>query len=205
MNSDRQNISAINDSDIAEPLFLTKVIRTAGRENLRKKLIVIGENYFKTHEKKAESMGNLKEFKTKIQDIFLFYFSPYENLITVRSNKAKDILLQEAMSLYSLKDYSGAVKLLRKHLVNNPEDPLSQFYLGISLMATDKFDNASVIFKRIIKKGNPLLTEHSKWYLALSNLSNFNLHEAVIILNEISEKTSYSRKASNLKKKISSL
>lgn len=196
-NSNEDGMSA----DAVSPLMLN-VIRSAGRDKLRQKLDVIGSSYFKSRVFPVKGKITLK---AKLEELFFLYFSPYENLVTVRSSKPKDKSLQEGMSFYTLKKYPEAVKLLKKYLLQNPDDSLIMLYLGISLLTSGKYKNASGMFKKILKSKNSLLFDHAKWYLALSYLKDSKPEEALTELNNIDKNSSYFRKANNLFKKMSLL
>ena len=202
MNIKKTTLKKMNDPE--DPV-LFRVIKNAGRDKLRQKLDKIGKNYFKLSKETGKRQFSFKDLQVKIEELFSNYFSPYENLITVRSDKPKDKLLQEAMSYYSVKNYNDAAKLLKKHLTENPDDNLISLYLGISFLVLGSHKKAAVIFRKILKSGNPVIADHARWYLALSNLKESNISEALNELSNIGKKSIYYRKAGNLIRKISDL
>ncbi|MBK8553291.1 MAG: hypothetical protein IPL53_20415 [Ignavibacteria bacterium] len=199
MNLNNTNSNREISGDAESPLLLN-VIRSAGREKLRQKLDVIGSSYFKSRSIPVKGKITLK---AKLEELFFLYFSPYENLVTVRSSKTKEKSLQEGMSFYTLKKYPEAVKLLKKYLIQYPDDSLIMFYLGISLLTSGKYKNASGMFKKILKSKNSLLFDHAKWYLALSYLKDSKPDKTLNELKSIEKESVYFRKAGNLMKKIS--
>lgn len=203
MKSIKTDVNEKEQSGSGDFLILSLVIRSAGREKLRNKLGVISDNYSKAAKKYDNNFVNVRGIKEKIEDLFNSYFIPYENLITVRSSKTRDKVLQDAMSYYTVKKYSSAAKLFKKYLIQNPENQLILLYLGISFLAADKYTNASTIFRKILKSKNSLLSDEVKWYLALTNLRKFKIDETLNMLNKIGKDSSYFRKAGNLAKKIS--
>lgn len=205
MKSIKTGVNESEESESGDFHLLSLVIRSAGREKLRNKLGIIRDNYIKATRKNENNFINLRNIKEKIEDLFNSYFIPYENLITVRSSKTRDKVLQEAMSYYTVKDYSSAAKLFKKYLIQNPENHLILLYLGISFLAAGKYTNASTSFNKILKSKNSLLSDEVKWYLALTNLRKFKIEETLAMLNKIGKESIYFRKAGNLLKKISLL
>lgn len=205
MKSIKTGLIEIEESESSEFFFLSKIIKSAGREKLRSKLGMMSDSYFEALKKTGDKINDINDIKERIGELFKTYFMPYQNLITVRSSKTKDNLLQDAMSYYTDKEYSSAAELFKRYLIKYPENQLILLYLGISLLATGKYKNASPVFKKILKIKNSLLTEEVKWYLALTYLKEFKIEESLTLLKKIGKESIYFRKASNLRKKITLL
>jgi len=205
MNSNKTGVIETEESESGDFLLFSLVIKSAGRERLRNKLGVIRDKYAIAAKKKDNNFVNVRNIKEKIEDLFNSYFIPYENLVTVRTSKTRDKVLQDAMTYYTLKKYSPAAKLFKKYLIQNPENHLILLYLGISFLAAGKYTNASTSFNKILKSKNSLLSDEVKWFLALTNLRKFKIEETLAMLNKIGKESIYFRKAGNLVKKISLL
>lgn len=184
--------------DLDKMLVLQKVIRIKGRDELKNKLNIIHGKVIKDKKPKKVSNRSINEF---INSLFDKYFSPYENLITVRSSK-KEELQDSAMKAYGQGNYSEAVKLFKKILKDSQKNPSVLFYCGISLLELGKHNEAKNKFMKIIKLSDNPFTEKAEWYLGLSYLKGYNVDKAIKVFEGIDKDNSDYRTARNILNKL---
>ncbi len=135
--------------------------------------------------------------------LYSMYYKPYLPDIIIRSDSDKADAMGEAILLYDRGSYSAAYNNLLGMVNEDSENYMARFYLGLSCMEQNKFEEAIIQFNSIIKNCRSTLIYHSQWYLALCYLKNNNTREAKDLLETIiSGDTYYSKKAENLLKKL---
>lgn len=160
-------------------------IKEAGRNNLKKKLKGL-TTAFNRERKRADSKIIIKKkLKETLIKLYSKYFSPYEDLVTVRSGNKKYALLNEAMHHYNHRNYKDAVKLFRQILKTEPQNIAVLFYSGISLLELDKADEALKAFKKVIKLDSGYLKEQSLWYTGLIYLKQYEVDKAIKLFSTI--------------------
>ena len=118
------------------------------------------------------------------------YFEPYP--LTNDLN----ILIQSgfgqkayAFKIYNQGDYSEAIVNLKYALVDYPNDPELNFYLGVSFMAIHDYRSARKQFQNLINE-NHNYKEAGKWYLALCSYMVGNFDEAELGFTSLSNDSS---------------
>jgi tetratricopeptide (TPR) repeat protein len=102
-------------------------------------------------------------------ELFAFYFEPYNDITAARSSGADEILAQ-GMEYYNRGNYAEAISYLERYLTNEPNQPAVDFYLGVSYLATGQTGKAVQSFKKVITHGDSIFVEVAEWNLALSYL-----------------------------------
>ncbi|MCD4773551.1 MAG: tetratricopeptide repeat protein [Bacteroidales bacterium] len=97
------------------------------------------------------------------------------------ANSNSDQFINKAFQLYEQKDFNGAINIFK----NYESDKFAQFFLGMSYIEIDQYQNASVVFLNILDKKNNLFTEESNWYLGLCYLKLSQTQKAKEIFNKI--------------------
>ncbi len=137
------------------------------------------------------------------EKLYSMYYEPYKSDIIIRSEADKVDDLGEAILLYDRGSYNAAYDNLLNMVGVNSENYMARFYLGLTCMEQNKFDEAIIQFESILKNCRSPLIYHSQWYLALCYLKNNNTREAKDLLETIiSGDTYYRKKAENLLKKL---
>ncbi len=129
----------------------------------------------------------------KTTQLFNQYYTTYPNVLTVRNSNSNST--QELMQLYSNKQYSTFVNAcLQKE---NLSDTLL-FYVGISQMELKDYSDAVLTFKQVQDTTDFKLL--ADFYTALGYLAANKKDEAIILLNEISdrEQGTYAKKARDI-------
>jgi tetratricopeptide (TPR) repeat protein len=135
--------------------------------------------------------------------LYSMYYKPYIPDIIIRSDNDKADALGEAILLYDRGNYSEAYDNLLGLVNEDSENYMARFYLGLSCMEQNKFEEAIIQFNNILKNCRSTLIYHSQWYGALCYLKTNNTQEAKNLLETIiSGETYYRRKAENLIKKL---
>ncbi len=114
--------------------------------------------------------------------LFSDYYTPYENMITSRSNDSGE-QLREAMEAYDRNDFTNASVLLQQYLATNPGNKGARLYLAISQMETGATGSATRNLSGII--GDSLFGQQAQWYMALFQLRAGNTPEAEALLRQI--------------------
>jgi len=138
--------------------------------------------------------GAVKYFQpnTDNEAIFQKYYIPYETTVSYRSgNTETDRLLLKAMECYQARDYSKALMLFEEVLETKQSDMALNLYSGISYMETEKYQNASQSFNKIIDNNDNLFVEQAKWYLAMCYIKIQDNNKAEKLLEELIEQNSY--------------
>lgn len=87
---------------------------------------------------------------------------------------------------YSQKDYSEALVNFKYAIVDNPNDKLPGFYLGICLLITNKPRESIREFNEIIADSeNDSLVNAAKWYKSLALLNLERIDQVKRILSEL--------------------
>jgi tetratricopeptide (TPR) repeat protein len=135
--------------------------------------------------------------------LYSMYYRPYVPDILIRSDTDKADAMGEAILLYDRGSYSTAYNNLLDMIDADSKNYMARFYLGLSCMEQNKFEEAIIQFDSILKNCRSTLIYHSQWYLALCYLKTGNTREAKDLLETIaSGNTYYRKKAENLLKKL---
>lgn len=110
-------------------------------------------------------MGNNKS----PEELYADYYEPLDATISTRSDT--DTKISDPLKVYGEGDYASAVEVL-KQAINQPEAPIAlQVYLALSLLETNREDEAISIFERLRKEyPYDFVGQHAAWYLALIDL-----------------------------------
>lgn len=139
------------------------------------------------------------------QHLFYAYFTPYEDIITVRGDES-DVFqekLQQAMVHYNNQNYQGAITLFRSYLESKPEDDAARLYLGICFLTEKEFKKSIDSFDPIISTEGRF-KDQAEWYSALAYLASQDLDRAKQSLSFIVDQQGhdYNKKAIALLKEI---
>lgn len=127
-------------------------------------------------------------------------FAQHEN-IAIQEKGDNNQFLFEAVNLYNHKKYDEAIPKIEDFLRENPEDTELQMALGISLLETDKVEDAILVFTHIYDENN-VFKSKATWYLALSNVKLEEKSRAIAYLNAIETSSYYYPQAAKLLKKL---
>jgi len=137
-------------------------------------------------------------------ELYSMYYKPYEPDIIIRSDSEKFRDLENAILLYDKADYNTAFNKFINIIIQDSNNYLAQFYLGLTCMELNKFDAAIEQFTSISENWESPFRYHLEWYLALCYLKNNNKEEAKALLLQIkSENRYYKIKAEEILDKLS--
>lgn len=119
-------------------------------------------------------------------------------------SSASNGTIVEAMLNYHEGNYDDAIVNFRHLLKQDPDNIAVRFYLGISNMEIENFNQATDAFRYILNDQDNLYLEHSEWYLSLCFLKKDEMDKAINHLTIISQNPQnyYSSEASELLKKL---
>lgn len=137
-------------------------------------------------------------------ELFSMYHKPYEPDIIIRSDSEILGELESAIFLYSKGNYNTAFGKFVNIIVNDNNNYLAQFYLGLTCMELNKFDVAMEQFTSIPENWGSPFRYHMEWYLALCYLNSNNIEEAKTQLIKIKSANKYYKiKAEEILDKLS--
>lgn len=171
-----------------------RLIKLAGRENLKRKLIGIHENM------NSRNSSSIISIVLKIAAVFIgiisvsilvWYslspiqnygtlyannFEPYTNLLTVKGETSaidEQSLLNKAMYQYDKHDYHNANLSFQRLLEIKRNNDTVLFYFGISRLGAGDSKEAIELLQRLERNKTSLFSRfgHVKWYLALAHLN----------------------------------
>lgn len=114
--------------------------------------------------------------------LFTYYFVPYENILAVRGEDDKQ--LQKAMDAYTHKAFPDAAKQLKAYLGSKPDDLVVLFYYGVSEIGADNEATGIEALTRVINN-NGVLKEQAEWFIALGLLKDEKIEECKAALRSI--------------------
>jgi len=118
------------------------------------------------------------------QQLAMDSFTPYENIATgtVRGEN-DDTAEAAAFADYGNGNYAGAADKLSAL----PPSPVNQFYLGQSLLAQQKYDEAEDVFRSLMDISDFPLAKESAFYRAVAQLGGGDINVARSSLTRIRE------------------
>lgn len=123
------------------------------------------------------------------QELYSAYFSPYENILTSRSDADSDTLLA-GLNAYNLGLYDVAIQNFETYVKAHPTANGTKFYLGVSYLANNQTQNAISVLSDIIDS-NSTFKNTAEWYLALAYLKENQHMQAQQLLILISKNSQH--------------
>ncbi|MGM0567320.1 MAG: tetratricopeptide repeat protein [Bacteroidota bacterium] len=119
-------------------------------------------------------------------------------------SSASNATIVEAMLNYHEGNYYNAIGYFEQLLKQHPDNIAVRFYLGISQMETENYDEATDEFRYILSDQDNLYIEHAEWYLSLCFMKEDEMDKAINHLTIISQNPQnyYSEDAAELLKKL---
>jgi hypothetical protein len=132
-------------------------------------------------------------------DLYNKYYSP----ITEQATFSEGTPLDLAKTKYLNSNYSDALISFQNLPKTINIQSEKSFFTGLTLMELERFDDAVIEFRNVLKMGNFENQSNSLWYLGLSYLKNQEMEMAVNTFKKVVEIKGYKYKeASKLLKKI---
>src|SRR5665647_501933 len=105
------------------------------------------------------------------QDLYASYFQPYNDMAgTSRSASTSANLLSEAIREIDKGDYATALDMLQVVSADKQDGFTASFYSGKAYQALGDYKNAIKSFSEVVRHGDNLLVEQSKWFIGLCYL-----------------------------------
>jgi len=131
------------------------------------------------------------------QEIFEKYFSPYDNVITGRTDVVNDQDILLAFEYYDQNNYAEALKFFGK--IDQTDKPLLSIYEGICHLKLLSYTEAHHLFDKV--PHNSLYFVEAQWYKALTFVKQNKMEDAKGILKTIikgNPNSSYAKKAQEI-------
>ena len=134
------------------------------------------------------------------QDLFNQYYEAETSImVTRKANINIDDDVQMALQFYSNAEYQKAIEIFK----NNPDNIISEFYLGLSYIETQDYLVAKESFQAVLDHNDNLFIEQAEWYKALCLLKLDAQNEATRLFLEIENSNSlFKDQASKILKSI---
>jgi len=131
------------------------------------------------------------------EQLFSEYFSPYQNLLTMKGDSANEG--SDAMYFYDMKMWDSANIYFNLAQAKNNDETALDFYHANALLATQNAKEAIPYFELVIDGNDERFVTQAKWYLALANLQIGQVEKSKELLTELQAITDiYSKKAKDL-------
>ena len=140
------------------------------------------------------------------EKLFASNFIPYQDVINtsdVRGSSDAISDINKAYQFYDSKQYIESSKTFYKEMKKGNKEESTLFYYSISLLALNKYYEASKQLKELTIDNDGLFYEQAKWYLCLSYIGQKDVINANNILQEIIKEQTYNfSKAQKILEKI---
>src|ERR1035437_5810172 len=134
------------------------------------------------------------------RQLYQQYYAPLPANCTAPTTKP-DAIFEQALTSYTNRNYSFALKLFRSIMPQSYNYQLAQFYSGICKMEQNRMEAALVHFGNIDQ--NSLFYAHLNWHKSLCYIKLGIVKEATPLLSELKKSNNaYSTKAEELLTKI---
>lgn len=147
----------------------------------------------------------IKDFKRNdLESLYEEYFSMAQPVVKTRAvDSHSNPVYLKAISHYTDGEFEQAKSLFKQVLADEEGNMEFRFYLGISEMKLEQYDEGKVSFNKVINHGDNLFIEDAHWYLSLCYVATDEGKKALPHLEYLVEKdTPYRRKAVRLTRKI---
>jgi hypothetical protein len=126
-------------------------------------------------------------FSSSNQSLYKSYYAPFNEAFgNYRGNNGvTNTSITKGVKLYISANYIDAIVLFQKLYEENPGDPVSSFYLGLSQLGNSDFLKAISLFEAHLKTFEVYQPE-VKWYLALCYLKTDRVNDAYLLLEDLS-------------------
>ncbi|GEM_PF-2092617 len=117
------------------------------------------------------------------KELFLAYYTPYEDILTQRSQTDNPDLMK-GMAAYNAKDYQSALSSLENYLSDN-ENSMVQVYVAVCQISLNHPQAAVDHLEEVRKTAQGLPLELADWYMTLIHIDQGDHDKAVILLNNM--------------------
>ncbi len=105
---------------------------------------------------------------------------------SIQRGSSTNNLLDQAGLNFNNKKYKQAADNFKTYLIDYPNDQNARFYLGITYLELEDYDNAIVALDKVVSSDDPLMKDQSLWYLALAHLTR-DKSKARLLLGNLSQ------------------
>lgn len=147
-------------------------------------------------------------FKHKVSpmmggDLFAQYYSPFSPDFNTRGGVDIGDDIVHALDIYNQRDFAAAIPRFQQILQFDSTLIFAKFFLGISYIETNRFDEAITTLQEVSKRSNNVYQMHAQWYLALCYLKLEQMDFALPLLHTIElHNEFYSLKAREIIEKL---
>ncbi len=128
------------------------------------------------------------------QELATNYFSPYENVLTIRGEKET---IDDALLLYEKEDYIAAVTLFSSY----PKNQTANFYAGECEFQLKNYTKAITYYEAVMDNSD-IFYEVAQFHMALAYLGADDKDKSIEVLNKIAADSDYFDEAELLLKDL---
>lgn len=132
-------------------------------------------------------------------DIYTEYYTQYPNVLEPVTRSEESVNL--GLMAYEKGDFETAATFFSEEL-ESVEDPDIRFYLALSQLAVNNFNDARQNLKAAIDSKDSGFTDQAIWYLALLEIRTSNTNTAKSHLTDLSDSDSYGKRAKEVLEKL---
>lgn len=124
-------------------------------------------------------------------------YSPYPAQVQRSTGDGYPEKLDQALSAYRNQQYDLAIELIQPYRTTPPYGAMADFYTAQALMATNRLEEANIMWEQMLSGEASVYRQSVQWYLALSYVRLGELGKARELASEITQipQHAYGRKA----------
>ncbi|MCD0488151.1 hypothetical protein LPB86_07915 [Pedobacter sp. MC2016-14] len=188
-----------------------------GVDDLKATLSELNVRYFNEEIVAVKSTGRIHRLWVQLAGIAavlligLMVYAPWQKSLYEQYGKTtmsvaergagQQTVLEKAANLYNDKKYIEAEKLLSVYYELNPENSISSFYYGLTLIENNKGDNARKVLEELYA-GDSAFKFDAAYYVAMSYLKERKHKECKLWLSKVPRGTAKYTSAKELEAKL---
>ena len=111
-------------------------------------------------------------------------YQPYDAVGFVRSASTTMDMASYGIDLYNYNEYQRAINVFANVLDEHPNQPLANFYSGLSNQQLENYQLAISFYNQVIQDKDNLFVEQAEWYKALCLLKTENKATGIQLVNK---------------------
>lgn len=122
------------------------------------------------------------------QALYKSFYKPFEETSLSYRGDNTDVVesIQKGIQLYSSENFLEALEVFRTIQLDNPDNPMINFYIGLSQMGRGEFGQSIELFQHHIETFE-IFQPEVKWYLALCYLQTNQIESSSQLFKELSD------------------
>jgi len=140
------------------------------------------------------SISGLLSRQASQDELYQKFYTTYQTTGINRSpDLTTDKTLPEALQRFDNKDYTTAINLLKEVIGRDQKNMAANFYAGVSLQETGKYESAIDQYQTVMIDKDNLFVEQANWYIGLCYLQTNENKKAYNQFKKIAENQGYNQ------------